>query len=72
MGFRRRRKTSAVEIPDAARKEIEYLFLHSIVDTVEKYQIPSSFTLNLDQYPLKYVPVGNKAMALSGAKSVTV
>ena len=70
MGFKKRRKTSsAVDIPDSARKEIEYLFLHDIVDTVEKYEIPLSLIRNLDQIPLKYVPIGNDTMALVVQKS---
>ena len=73
MGFEKRRKTSsAVDIPDSARKEIEYLFLHDIVDTVEKYKIPLSLILNLDQTPSKYVPIGNETMALSSSKGVTI
>ena len=38
---------------------------------VEKYEIPLSLILNLDQTPLKYVPVGNEMIALSGSQSVT-
>ena len=38
---------------------------------VEKYEIPLSLILNLDQTPLKYVPVGNETIALSGSQSVT-
>ena len=73
MGFKKRRKTSsAKDIPHSAGKEIEYVFLHDIVDTVEKYKIPLSLILNLDQTPLKYVPIGNETMALSGSKSVTI
>ena len=73
MGFKKRRKTSStVDIPDSARKEIEYLFRHDIVDTVEKYEIPLPLILNLDQTPLKYVPVSNETMALSGSQSVTI
>ena len=65
MGFEKRRETSsALGIPDSSRKEIEYLFLHDIVDTVERCKIPLSVILNLDQTPLKYVPVGNEKMAL--------
>ena len=60
IGFKKHQKAlSAVDIPDSARKEIEYLFLHDVADTVEKYEIPLSLILNLDQMPLKYVPVGN-------------
>ena len=65
MGFEKRRETSsALEIPDSSRKEIEYLFPHDIIDTVERYKIPLSVIPNLDQTPLKYVPVGNEKMAL--------
>ena len=73
MGFKKRRKaSSSVDIPDFSRKEIEYLFLHDTVDTVEKYEIPLSVILNLDQTPLKYVPVGNETIGLSGSQSVTI
>ena len=67
MGFVKRGKTSSkVEIHDAARKEIEFLFYHKIVIYVEKFKIPQSLILNLDQTPLKYVPVSNETMALCG------
>ena len=69
MGFKKHRKTSSV---DSARKEIKYLFTHDIVDTVERYKIMLLFILNLDQTPLKYVPVGNETMALSGANGATI
>ena len=73
MGFVKRRKTSSkVEIPDAARKEIEFLFHHEIVSYVEKFKIPPSLVLNLDQTPLKYVPVSQETMARRGSTSVTV
>ena len=41
------------------------MFVHDIADTVERY--PLSLTLNLDQTPLKYVPVGNEM-----ASSITI
>ena len=54
MNFVKRRKTSSkVDIPDGARKEIEFLFLHDIVSKVEKYNIPSALIINIDQTPLK-------------------
>ena len=65
IGFKKRRKTlSALDIPDSSRKEIEYVFVQNIVDTVERYKILLSLILNLDQTPLKCVPVGNE-IALS-------
>ena len=61
MAFKKRRKTlSALDIPDSSRKEIEYVFVQNIVDTVERSKIPLSLILNLDQTPLKCVPVGNE------------
>ena len=64
MNFVKRRKTSSkVDIPDKARKEIEFLFLHEIVTKVEKHNIPPELILNIDQTPLKYVPVGNETLA---------
>ena len=66
MNFVKRRKTSSkVDIPDKARKEIEFLFLHEIVTKVEKHNIPPELILNIDQTPLKYVSVGNEALALT-------
>lgn len=73
MGFSRRRKTSAkVEIPAAARKEIEYLFLHEIVSKVEKYSIPDSLIINFDQTPLKIIQCSNQTMAKKNSKNVSI
>ena len=64
MGYSRRRHTSAkVDIPEAVRKEIEYLFLYEIVSKVEKYEIPESLIINFDQTPLKLVPCGKSTLA---------
>ena len=41
------------------------MLVHDIADAVERY--PLSLTLNLDQTPLKYVPVGNEM-----ASSITI
>ena len=73
MNFVKRRKTSSkVDIPDKARKEIEFLFLHEIVTKVEKNSIPPELILNTDQTALKYVPVGNGTLAPRGETSVTI
>ena len=70
MNFVKRRKTSSkLGIPDKARKEIEFLFLHEIVTKVEKHNIPPELILNIDQTPLKYVPVGNETLAPRGETS---
>ena len=69
MGFTRRKCTSSkVDIPEKARKEIEYQFHYEIVSKVERYQIPSSLVINLDQTPSPMV----SSMALKGCKDVTI
>ena len=71
MNFVRQRKTSSkVYIPDGARKETEFLYVHEIVSKVEKYDIPSALVVNIDQTPSKYVPVGNESMTEKGKHSV--
>ena len=73
MNFVKRGKTSSkVDIPDKARKKIEFLFLHEIVTKVDKHSIPPELILNIDQTPLKYVPVGNETFAPRGETSVTI
>jgi len=73
MGFTRRMKTTGkVEIPEGAKQEAELLFLHSIVTLMEEHNIPESLVMNLDQTPLKYVPVSNNTMATRGVKSVAI
>ena len=73
MGFKRRmRTTGKVEIPEGTKKEAELLFLHNIVSAVEKYQIPRSLMMNLDQTPLKYVPAMNHTMAKRNPTSVAI
>ena len=69
---KRRETSSKVDIPDGAQKEIEFLYLHDIVSKVEKYNIPSAFVINIDQTPLKYIPVGNETMAAKGEHSETI
>lgn len=59
MGFVKRMKTSSkVNIPDGARREIEYLFHYEIVSQIEKYNIPHSMIIN--------------TLAEKGSKTVTV
>ena len=73
MGFRRRMKTTGkVEIPEGAKKEAEFLYLHKITSLIEKFKIPDSLVLNLDQTPLKYVPAMNHTMAKRNSKSVAI
>ena len=66
------RTTGKVEIPEGARKEAELLYLHNIVTIVEKYEIPHSLIMNLDQTPLKYIPAMNHTVAKQNYKSVSI
>ena len=73
MGYVRRRKTSSkVDILDAVRKEIEYVFLYEIVNRVEKHEIPKSLIINLDQTPVKLVQCGNNTLAKKNSSKVTI
>ena len=73
MNFVKRRKISSkVDIPDKACKEIEFSFLHEITPKIEKHNIPPELILNIDQIPLKYVPVDNETLAPRGETSVTI
>ena len=73
MGFRRRQATtSKLEIPEGALKEIKLLFHHDIASKVEKFSIPHSLIINLDQTPTKYVPVGRTTLAKKNTKTVPI
>ena len=49
MGFAPRNFTSAkVDIPDKARKDIEYQYHYEIVSKVERFKIPKTLVTNLD------------------------
>ena len=73
MGFVRRRGTTAkLEIPDGAFKEAQLLFTHDIVSKVDKYNIPDSLIINIDQTPTKYVPVSRSTLAKKNSKAVAI
>ena len=73
MGYVRRKNTSSkVEIPDKARKEIEYQFHFDIVSKVEKYNIPDALTINLDQIPSYLVPFKKFTMTPKGSTNVAI
>ena len=58
-GFVCRRATTAkVALREGAIKETRLLFYHDIVSQVEKYKIPDSLIINIDQTPTKFVQVG--------------
>ena len=73
MGFVRRRGTTAkLEIPDGAFKEAQLLFTHDIVSKVDKYNIPDSLIINIDQTLTKYVSVSQSTLAKKNSKAVTI
>ena len=43
-----------------------------MVTNVEKRNIPPELILNINQAPLKYVPVGNETLTPRGETSVTI
>ena len=44
------------------KKEVELKFMQKIMNQVEKYQIPSSLVINLDQTPSKYIQVSSNTI----------
>ena len=73
MGFVRRAGTTGkIEIPAFAKKEVELIFLHEIVNNVEKFQIPSSLVLNLDQTNSKYVSMGKTTIVEKVSISIPI
>ena len=73
MGLAWRMKTTdKVEIPEGAWKEVELMHLLNIVAIVEENKIPQYLIINLDQVPLKYVPVSHHTTAKKGVKSVSI
>ena len=73
MGYvQRRNASSKVEILEKARKEIEYQFHYDIVSKIEKYNIPNSLVMNLDQTTSYLVPCKKLTMAEKGSNNVTI
>ena len=73
IGFVRRAKTSStVEIPEGARKEIEYQYLYQIVNTIQKWNIHPDLVVNFDLTPSKLVPVGRSTLAMRSSTKVTI
>ena len=69
-----RRMATTVKIPilDKARKEIEFVFMHKIVQKVEKHNIPHSLIINANQTPSKYVSAGRSTLAEKNVKDVPI
>ena len=69
---RRAATTSKVEIPESAKKEAEVVYLHTIVLTIEKHQIPKPMVLNLHQTPMKYAICSRHTLEKKIAKLVAI
>ena len=72
MGFVCRRGNTKLGIPDGSFKEAQLLFTHDIVSKVDKYNIPDSLIINIDQTPTKYVPVSRSTLAKKNSKAVAI
>ena len=73
MGFVLKKFTSAkVDIPDKARKEIEYRYHCEIVSKVKHFRIPKTLVINLDQAPFPMIPGRKHTMTLKGSKNVSI
>ena len=73
MGFvKRASTTSRPEIPYGARKEAELIFHHDIAYKVEKFQIPESLIINIDQTLSKFAPASSRTLAKKNSKHVSI
>ena len=73
MGFvKRASTTSRPEIPYGARKEAELIFHNDIAYKVEKFQIPESLIINIDQTPSKFAPASSRTLAKKNSKHVSI
>ena len=73
MGYVRRRGTTAkLEIPDGVFKEAQLLLTHDAVSKADKYNIPDSLIINIDQTLTKYAPVSRSILAKKNSKAVAI
>ena len=73
MGFKKREATTGrPEIPDGARKETALIFHREKVSKIEKYQIPHSLILNIDQTPSKLAPTSRHTLAEENSQHVSI
>ena len=71
MGFVRRASTTGrPKILDGAIKEAGFLFHHSIIGIIDRYQISPSLIMNFDQRSLKYVPVSSQTFEKKMSKTL--
>ena len=62
--------TEKVEIPEKAEREAQLVYLHNIVTIAEEHKVPSCLILNIDQTPLKYIPVERQSLEMKCSKLV--
>ena len=73
MGYKRRSATTGkVSVPKNVLQEVELTYLHSIVHKIERYNIPHSMVINLDQTLTKFVPGSSHTLAKVGSTNVPV
>ena len=73
MGYKRRSATTGkVSVPNNVLQEVELTYLHSIVHKIERYNIPHSMVINLDQTPTNFVPGSSHTLAKVGSTNVPV
>ena len=59
-----------MDITDKTPKEIEYQHYYEIVSKFDRFKIPKTLVINLDQTPSLMVPVRKHTMTLKGSKHV--
>ena len=63
---------TAVTLAPRSKMNLVILDIYEIVSQIEKYNIPHSMIINIDQTPLKYVSTTNYTLAKKGSTTVTV
>ena len=69
---RRKQTTGKPPLPKGVVEEAGIIFLHQVVQLVEKYRIPPSMIINIDQTPMKYAPVANFTLNKRGEKDISI
>ena len=69
---RRKETTGKPPLPKGAVEEAGIIFHHRIAKLVEKYKIPPSMIINIDQTPMKYAPVANFTLNKRGEKDIAI
>ena len=69
---RRKETTGKPPLPVGAVEEAGIIFHHRIAKLVEKYKIPPSMIINIDQIPMKFAPVANFTLNKKGEKDIAI